>query len=288
VRSGRIWLLSSSAEAAGQLVLKLRPTAAEARGLTLLAARSPGIAVPRPVAWTAEAAGAVIAGALGARGAPPTDLTGLCMGRLDGRTLGERLDAGSAIPVVSLAQAMVALHRLPLPPSLPTDPGPQAWLASRAAEWAEVAAGPGAADLGPLLSTALHRLALLAEGNPNVVLCHGDWAPGHILVHRGSVSGVVGWKALRAAPAASDLATAVTGLFAAGVSARAALALGDGLLRAYAAAAGTPPAAAPFYLLAEATRRTIEAARGRTPGSGPGAAAAWGGLLGCCLTALPD
>ena len=139
-------------------------------------------------------------------------------------------------------------------------------------------------DVGLLLAAAADRLPALASSvDPRPVLCHGDWAAEHVLVDRGSVVGVVDWEHVCLGPAAHDLATAVLGLFARGLSVRAALALGSALAAAYAAVTGGSLPALAFPVAAQAYERAVAAVSYRAAGGVGTDVATWAGLLGVCL-----
>ncbi len=294
-RSDRVWLLAERdggrRPAPGRgIVLKLAPSAAEVAALEGLAGHAEALRLPAPLAVVGAGGTATVLDGLGraageAEASPRAGRRGepaaLAMTLRPGRSLDLSLHAGAAIPLRALARCMAELHAASPPGGLPVELAPGEWLAERLPGWWRDGPRWGAADLGAVLPVAFNRLQVLAAGAPppEAVLTHGDWAPRHVLVERGAVTGLVDWAGTRVADPARDVASAVTGLFAEGLSARAALALGADLAALYAAESGRALGAFAFRLLAAVTERTIGALRDRGSGRDSGTAAAWGGLL---------
>lgn len=294
---GRVWLLRPDApgatpapvtDPASDRVLKLTPSALEVA--LLRAAVELSLPAPEVCAWVAQVGAAPVATA----GLPPADArpTALCMTALPGLPLSAELHAGGAIPVAAWAETIARVHRVPTSaaaaaiPSLTSAPSPSRWCADQLPGLMAEAQRIGPVDVGLLLAAAAERLpGLAASAQAEPVLCHGDWSPEHVLVKRGSVTGVAGWAHGYFGPPAYDLATAVLGLFTRGLSVRAALALGQSLAAAYAAAMGTRPVALAFPLAAQAFERTVAAVSRRAAGRAGLDVAAWAGLLGVSLGA---
>jgi len=278
---GRVWLLAAGPSLPPALVLKLRPDPAEVAALAALGGL--GLPAPVPLAWAAAGRQGPVAG----RGLPPPALpaeqSGLALSHLPGEPLAALL-AGGAVPVEAWARALAELHAVPVPSGLPPPAGaPGRDLAA----WEAALAAAAPADLGVLLAAALARLAASEGSGGPPVLCHGAPGPGHLLLQAGEVSGLLDWACCGAAEPERDLACAVSGLFAAGASARFALDCGVALAARYGALAGRSTAGLPRHLLAEVTRRTVAGVQTRPAGQGGGAAAGWGGLLGMCLARWP-
>jgi aminoglycoside phosphotransferase (APT) family kinase protein len=163
-------------------------------------------------------------------------------------------------------------------------------LQSRLPRWAGVAGRTHSADCGPLLAQAIaaltaHLAHAGAGGEGDEVLCHGDWSPDHFAIASGRLTGALDWEHVRVAPAAYDLATAVVGLFAHGLSARASRAIGDALAAAYASSGRAVPGL-PFLSALLAVERLVQALDLRSQALGGGDAPAWAGLAGLCLARL--
>ncbi len=266
--------------------VKLAPTAAEVAVLS--AAPALGLPAPTLLAWVGRVGDTPVAAA----GAPPagTIPEAICLEGLPGHPLAAALHAGGAIPMAAWAEAMARIHRIPLGaaraaiPGLPERAAPSRWLAERLPALVSQVGRAVAVDVGPLLLSAAQRLpATLTGPDPDPVFCHGDWAADHVLVRRGAVSGVCAWDRACVARPGDEIAAAVVDLFARGLSARAALALGDSLAAAYAAATGQPAPAWAFPMAAVVLERAADAAVRRAAGQAGGDAVAWSALLGMCL-----
>ncbi len=292
---GRVWWLRldsavqasrvADADLAAHHVLKLAPGGSEA---ALLAAEDLGLRGPRLEGWVTEVGGAPVATA-----SQPTAHVrpmALCLATIPGRPLSAVLHAGGAIPVTAWAHAMAGVHMVPANAveaagaHLPRAPSPSEWCARQLPALATEARRLAPADVGLFLVAATDRLAVLAaSATDEPVVCHGDWAPDHVLVAQGAVAGVADWEHACLAPAGYDLATAVLGLFASGLSVRAALALGHSLAAAYAAERGGKPPAFAFPVAALALEHAVAAVSRRAAGGSGSDVAAWAGLLGVCL-----
>lgn len=227
----------------------------------------------------------------GAEGAAP--VAAICLEEVPGLTLGRALHAGSAIPVAAWGRALAQLHAVPPPATgplgLPPHPEPEAEAARLLPQLAALGGEHRAADAGTLIAQSLSALPALAAraaaelgGEPRV-LCHGALWPEHVLVLRGEVVGLLDWEHARLAPPALDLAEGVLGLFSAGISARAALALGDALSAAYRAAGEQPLPGLGYHLAMGALTRLAAAVRRRARREGGAEVQAWAGMLALCL-----
>ncbi len=231
---------------------------------------------------------------------PPPAAAGVaaaCLTEVAGITLARALHAGVAIPVDAWGRAMAVVHgpcaaarRLEAWADVPQRlPDPLTDVGERLSRWAETARRVQTADAQAIIGQTLGALAGLgaraaAEWRPDeAILCHGAWSPDHLLLDHGEISGTVDWEHARLGPPGYDLATAVLGLFQSGVSARAALALGDALAAAYVAASGRQVRLTAFYLVLGAAERLMEAVGLRAARRGGADVQAWTGLLGMCL-----
>merc|ERR1711933_233326 len=112
------------------------------------------------------------------------------MERLPGRTLEEAdMHRDDTHLLLAVAQALAALHQLPLPPVC--DGEPMLWrtvdkmleaLACRPELMPD-----GMPGLGPLLVEVLAAKAALAKHDPKLVSGHGDFKPSNVMEHKGRV-----------------------------------------------------------------------------------------------------
>jgi len=309
---GRVWRLQAPGRGAAWF-LKRAPQPLEPALLRLLRGLDVKVAVPAVVAGLRGVAAEAAPSGYGDApldGAPPGQAVdagsgAVCLTEVPGVTLDRALHAGAAIPVDAWGRAVALFHDALAPAAVggadtrdspspreqdpPRLPDPQTDVGGRLMRWASLARRLQTADAHAIIGQALGALPALAAraaadlGPEAVVVCHGAWTPDHLLLDRGEVSGTVDWEHACIAPAGYDLATAVVGLFRTGVSARAALALGDALAAAYTAASGRQPRLMAFYLVLSATERLMDAVERRAARTGGADVQAWMGLLGLCL-----